>query len=231
MGLRKINSSWLLLMFLFSPLAWGDSEGLGIFVSRIHKECTQTFAKRLVKRSALSPTNRERLASALCEDDRVFWPFAQAQAPELAPRFEDEFRSQRAFAPPIILGLVGSSPQETDEILQAVNATFYPASAQVLKWTGQRGQVRDWQDRMDGGLLGGVIHVNVEGNSDPYLQASVRVARDAISYTVAHHMDSYVLVISSRRDVRALFPEGGEPIRWILLESSDCEGHLRNQTH
>lgn len=226
MGKAKIHSIWLLVMFLIAPTAWADAEALGAFVSRMHRDCAKEFFVRLHNFPGIPISTRDYIASALCEDDRVFWPYAEARAPELAVKFEEKYRTRENYSP-LTLGLIGASDREMDETIYALRSLLYPKSRQILSWTGDRAQVHDWLSRADGGLMGGVIRAEIRGETERQVVDSIKLVQDAMSFTMAHHMDAYVLVVNSARDLRTALPDHGDPVRWIQFEPSACDARLR----
>lgn len=214
-------------MFLIAPTAWGETtEGLSTFVGSVQRICRNSYVRELAVWRGISFGNRDLLAKSLCEDDRVFWPFAEGQFGEEATHFEESFRNKPNFGP-LVVGLVGGSPRETSEILHALRTLLYPTSNSILQWTGDRGKLREWKSNARGGLFGGVIEVKINGDTESQRLNHIDVANDAMSYTMAHHMDSFVLVLSSREDIRKSFPTKGNPIKWVSLETSDCDRILR----
>jgi hypothetical protein len=220
MSLKTLWSTLLLLMSLNSPYARGEKDVINPFMAIVSAECSQTFADRLAEiLPGISAVNRVRLASTLCQDERVFWPFAQALDPEIALPYEESYRSQAAYAPPITIGLTGVSNAKANAVALALNRLLYVPWAEVHQWNGDELRTVTWQWERNGGQLGGVIHVDVTS-------ANVQMAQAALDHTISHHMDNYLLLISSREDVTPFFPKRpGDPIRWIAMDS--CEDRLR----
>lgn len=227
MALIKLGTTWLLMMFLLAPKAWGESaEDLSHFVRSVNLACTETVSAHLEKWRGISPANRKSLTVALCEDDRVLWPIAENRLGEVAVEYEMRFRNRNHYGP-LLIGLIGSSPREASEVMHAIRSLLFPGSRTLFEWSKERAKLRAWQADHEGGKFGGVMYVSVEGaDTERRLYDQIRAATDAMTFALAYHMDSYVLVVSTEHDVRASFPAAGDPIRWIQFES-DCVRRLR----
>ncbi len=73
--------------------------------------------------------------------------------------------------------------------------------------------------------MGGVIFVEMRGRFEADLQRDVVRVNDALSFTTAHNMDSYVVaVLASSESREHLSSSTNAPIRWIHLESNCVKG-------
>jgi hypothetical protein len=203
---------------------------MGSWSSRMHHACTEHFAQKLAAWQGLAPVNRLRLATALCEDDRVFWPFADAQS-QLTEMLEEQFRV-RTPQGPMVLGLIGASPREVSEALHAVRDILFPSSKLLFRWTGDARPLRDWLARMDGGLMGGVVFTEVAANgSRAKTDLDLERANNAMELMKKQKLEGHVLVISVPADLHPNLDMVSNPIRWVNFEgpTAACEGRLSSK--
>jgi hypothetical protein len=182
----------------------------------MHKACAETFAQKLSPWQALTPTNRLRLATALCRDDRVFWPFSNAQS-RISQMIEDRARPAEV-AGPMTIGLIGATDLEKREVVEALNKIFYLHSKSTLDWNGNYNRLRNWRQEPSGGLFGGVILAD-------------RQAQLALDFFAGEDFGGYILVVTETIDPRGRIraTDAGNPIHWVNFEppKTACEGQLR----
>lgn len=224
----RLKQTWkplLLCMSLLAPQAWGESEGLSGWQNRLRAECASHFGRKLESWQGIAWANRNRIAQALCSDDRVFWPFAAEIQPQLAPLLEGEY-NKSGHDRPLIIGIIGASTRENSEALHAIRDLLFPSSNTLLRWTGNNRAMEMWRSSMEGGLLGGVVMVDFEDSSDGTRLQVMRM-KAALSYMQQNQMDSYVLAVQSRTDVRDKFANNPD-IKWISFDANpSCASYLR----
>jgi hypothetical protein len=219
MKLSRAAQIWVLFMSLNSPGVWGETVD-------VTTACRETISERLHTSGRLSFLNSDRLAAALCEDDRILGPFTEIRFHPTAPVVEDVPSPRHPFSP-LAIGLIGASRNEARAAAAAVQELIFPISNSIFSWNGDRGLLREWREEFRGGKFGGVLQVDIDDATETQLDNGVRGAIEAMTFATAYRMDSYVLILNSPHDVRTRFRSLRSPIRWVQFDSTDCERRLR----
>ncbi|MBX3020319.1 MAG: hypothetical protein KF799_01475 [Bdellovibrionales bacterium] len=226
MSLKQICQLLMIWMSLLAPRAWGETEGLISWRARVQANCATHFGRKLEAWPGIAPSNRVRLARALCRDERVFWPYASEAQPQLGPLLEEKF-ARVANHMPLLVGVIGPSARENSEALHAIRDLLYLPSDTLFRWRDNLAALQTWRGRMDGGLMGGVVMVDFDKTDKNSTLLNVSRTLNAMSHMSTHEMESYVLAIQSRQDVRDHFSDLPQ-ITWVDFNvDQTCENQFR----